>query len=90
MPVYQPLERFLNSVRLPLLTCLSDSDVYIKAAETGVSIFEMDSEASEAEREQFRPIAEWVERPQQPQAPRADEKKAPLRSRFEQAAAFLE
>jgi len=84
MPAYQPLERFLNSLSLPLLARLGDSDVYLKAAETGVGIFEMDPAASGAEREQFRPVAEWVERQQQP--PRADEKIVPLRPRFAQAA----
>src|SRR3989442_6235859 len=41
MPVYQPLERFLNSLGLPFLTRISDSDAYVKAAEAGIGIFEM-------------------------------------------------
>jgi hypothetical protein len=61
MPVYQPLERFLNSLSLKLLTRISDSDVYLKAAETGLGIFEMDFAASAAERQQFLPVVEWVE-----------------------------
>jgi len=61
MPVYQPLERFLNSLSLPLLTRISDSDVYLKAAETGVGVFEMDPLASSAERDQFMPIVAWVD-----------------------------
>ena len=60
-PVYQPLERFLNSLGLPFLTRLSDSEVYVDAAETGVGVFEMDPSASAAEREQFMPIVEWVD-----------------------------
>jgi chromosome partitioning protein len=61
-PVYQPLERFLNSLNLPLLARLSDSDVYLNAAENGVGIFEMDFAVSAAERSQFQPIVEWVDR----------------------------
>ncbi|HYT46995.1 MAG TPA: ParA family protein [Burkholderiales bacterium] len=61
MPVYQPLERFLNSLNLPLLARLGDSDVYVGAAESGIGIFEMDFAASCAERQQFLPIAEWVD-----------------------------
>jgi len=61
MPVYQPLERFLNSLNLPLLTRLNDSDVFLKAAETGVGIFEMDALAASAERDQFMPIVMWVD-----------------------------
>ena len=64
MPVYQPLERFLASLGLPFLARVSDSDVYIKAAETGVGIFEMDASASAAECGEFMPIVEWVGRQQ--------------------------
>src|SRR5258705_4105115 len=62
MPVYQPLQRFLASLSLPLLTRLSDSDAFLKAAEAGIGIFEMDFSLSYLEREQFKPIVEWVER----------------------------
>jgi chromosome partitioning protein len=61
MPVYQPLERFLSSLNFPLLARLSDSDVYLKAAETGVGIFEMEYLQCAAEREQFMPIVSWVD-----------------------------
>jgi chromosome partitioning protein len=61
-PVYEPLERFLKSLNLPLLARLSDSDIFLAAAEAGLGIFEMDFAASAAERGQFQPIAEWVDR----------------------------
>jgi chromosome partitioning protein len=73
-PVYQPLERFLNSLNLPLLTRLNDSEVYLSAAESGTGIFEMEFAASAAERQQFMPIAEWIEMRDlapQPKAPAA-------------------
>jgi chromosome partitioning protein len=60
MPSYKPLEAFLNSQNLQLLARLIDSDVYLKAAETGVGIFEMDLSLSVAERKQFMPIVEWI------------------------------
>ncbi len=78
MPVYQPLERFLASLNLPLLTRLSDSDAFLKAAETGCGIYEMEFSLSFAEREQFTPIIEWIERARTPEAPRADDKVVPL------------
>jgi chromosome partitioning protein len=62
-PVYQPLERFLGSLNLPLLARLSDSETYIAAAESGVGLFEMEFAASAAERQQFAPIIEWMEKP---------------------------
>lgn len=58
--VYQPLERFLASLELPFLTRVSDSEVFVEAAESGTGIFEMDAQATAAEREQFLPIVEWV------------------------------
>jgi chromosome partitioning protein len=61
-PVYEPLERFLKSLNLPLLARLSDSDVFLAAAESGLGIFELDFAVSAAERAQFQPIAEWVDR----------------------------
>lgn len=61
MPVYQPLERFLTSLNLPLVARLSDSDVFLNAAETGTGIYEMEFAVSIAERQQFQPIVEWVD-----------------------------
>src|SRR5437899_9118049 len=66
MPVYQPLERFLNSLSLPFLTRISDSDAYVKAAEAGIGIFEMLPSEAAAERGEFMPIVEWVK--QQPES----------------------
>ncbi len=62
MPAYRPLERFLESLELQLTARLIDSDVYVKAAETGIGIFEMELALTLAERQQFTPLAQWVER----------------------------
>ena len=71
-PVYEPLERFLKSLNLPLLARLSDSDAFLAAAESGLGIFELDFALSAAERGQFQPIAEWVEwQPAAAAAPRS-------------------
>ena len=64
MPVYQPLERFLASLQLPMLGRVMDSDVYLKSAETGMGVFEMEFAQSAAERQQLMPILEWIEVPQ--------------------------
>src|SRR5213593_4152046 len=68
MPVYQPLERFLNSLGLPFLTRISDSDVYVKAAEAGIGIFEMAPSTAAAECAEFMPLVEWVGRRRDPMA----------------------
>src|SRR5436190_11845653 len=60
VPVYQPLERFLNSLNPPLGERLGASDVYVSAAETGFRVFEMDFVPSANEPQQFMPIAELV------------------------------
>lgn len=62
LPVYAPLERFLASLNFPLLGRLSDSEVFVSAGETGVGVCEMDFVASATERQQFVPIAQWVEK----------------------------
>ncbi|HYR33133.1 MAG TPA: ParA family protein [Burkholderiales bacterium] len=59
MPAYGPLQQLLDSLGLKLLARLIDSDVYLRAAETGAGIFEMNAVAS-VECRQFMPIAEWV------------------------------
>jgi chromosome partitioning protein len=67
-PVYQPLERFLSSLGLPFLTRISDSDVYVKAAEAGIGVFEMALSAAAAECAEFMPIVEWAGRRRDPVA----------------------
>lgn len=73
MPVYQPLERFLAALNLNLVGRLLDSDAFVRAAEAGVGVFEMEAGFSAAECKQFAPIAEWVggrsERADPPGAP---------------------
>jgi chromosome partitioning protein len=61
MPQYQPFDWFLSTLNLKLLARLVDSDVFVRAAEAGAGIFEMDPGLALAERRQFMPIAEWVE-----------------------------
>jgi chromosome partitioning protein len=80
MPVYQPLERFLNSLGLPFLTRISDSDVYVKAAEAGIGIFEMAPSTAAAECAEFMPVVEWLGR-QRDSAASGDEKVIDLASR---------
>ena len=60
MPAYQPFLRFLESAQIRLVARLLDSDMYLKAAESGVGIFEMDPGQTAAERRQLTPIVDWV------------------------------
>jgi chromosome partitioning protein len=59
-PVYEPLEKFVGSLGISFITRVSDSDVYVDAAETGVGVFEMPAEKAGAEQREFQPIGQWV------------------------------
>ncbi len=61
MPVYEPLERFLTSLGLPLLSKIRDSDAYIVAAESGLGVFELDADVSTQERLEFLSVIKWVD-----------------------------
>ena len=58
---YAALERFLASLKLPFLTSISDSEIYLQAIEQGLGVFEMDESATSAERREFMPVLKWFE-----------------------------
>lgn len=59
--VYEPLERFVRSLRLTFLTHLLDSEIYIESGDTGYGIFELDAQRTAGQRRQFMPIVDWVD-----------------------------
>jgi chromosome partitioning protein len=59
--VYASLERFLNSLKLPFLTSIRDSEVYLDASAKGLGVFEMDEAATALERRELLPIMQWVD-----------------------------
>jgi chromosome partitioning protein len=59
--VYEPLERFVRSLRLTFLTHLLDSAVYVESGDTGYGIFELDPERTAGQRREFMPIVQWVD-----------------------------
>jgi chromosome partitioning protein len=60
-PARESLERFLVSLKLPFLTSISDSDNYIRAAEKGLGVFEMDETETFSERQELLPILKWLD-----------------------------
>ena len=58
--IYQSLERFLDSLGIPFLTHLRDSQNYIRAAEQGLGIFELPAYLTETDRQQWQPILDWL------------------------------
>ncbi len=59
--VYEPLERFVRSLRLTFLTHLIDSEVYVESGDTGYGIFELDPDRTTEQRREFMPIVRWVD-----------------------------
>jgi len=59
--VYASLERFLNSLKLPFLTSIRDSDIYLQSAEEGLGVYEMDETHTASERRELMPIIKWVD-----------------------------
>lgn len=61
MPLYKPLESFLHSLKIPFITKLTDSDVYIEAVERGLGIYDLAIDESHSERAELKPLFEWLE-----------------------------
>ena len=58
--IYHTLEKYLNSLDIPFLTSLRESQNYIRAAERGLGIFEMAPSAVFDDLLQWDPILEWL------------------------------
>ena len=58
--IYRELQSFLNSLKLPFVTTLRDSQNYIRASTQGIGIFEMDSRIVARDIEQWQPLLQWI------------------------------
>ena len=54
------LEAFLEETEFPVLTYLRDAQVYVQAAEEGLSLFDMPPYRAEHEMGQWQPLLEWL------------------------------
>jgi chromosome partitioning protein len=59
--IFESLENFLTDSDLPFVTCLRDTQNYVRAAERGIGIFEMGPSAVAQDLEQWRPLINWIE-----------------------------
>ncbi len=59
--IYNNLKKFLNKLKIPLITNLRDTQNYIKAAQGGFGIFEMPPYQVENDVEEWRPLINWIE-----------------------------
>ena len=55
------LEAFLAQFKLPVLTYLRDTQVYVNAAFNGLSVFDLPDYVSARDREQWQPLLDWLE-----------------------------
>lgn len=58
---FHHLEDFLDEQKIPVLSALRESSNYLKAAEKGLSIFELAPSAVEKDLPQWDPIIDWLE-----------------------------
>jgi chromosome partitioning protein len=59
--VYQSLEKFLNTLNLPFIATLRDTQTYVRAADRGIGVHEMWDQRAEQDRRQWRPLIDWLE-----------------------------
>lgn len=59
--VFKDLERFLETLRLPLVATLRDSQNHIRAAEQGLAIHELPGARVEPDRERWAHLTAWLE-----------------------------
>lgn len=60
--IFHALEDFLAAYDIPLLTHLRESQNYIRAAETGLGLFELAPSQVAVDVAQWDPVVEWLQR----------------------------
>jgi chromosome partitioning protein len=58
---YQSLIRFLNTLGIPIVATLRDSQNYLRAAELGMGVHEMKSYIVRQDIEEWRPLVAWLD-----------------------------
>jgi len=59
----QELERFLDTLGLPVLTTLRDTQNYVQAAAHGLTIFDLSPSRAEKDWLQWQPLLDWTAKP---------------------------
>lgn len=58
---FTELEKFSKMMQTPIITSLRNSQNYVSAADSGLSIFEMPHRRVATDREQWKPLSYWAE-----------------------------
>lgn len=59
--VYQSLQRFLESLSIPMVGYLRDTQNYVRSAEDGLGVFEWRGNRIEQDRHQWEALIRWIE-----------------------------
>lgn len=59
--MYGQLQNFLNSLKIPFLVTLRDTQIYVQATGLGVGVAEIDEPTAKADQNDWRRVAEWLE-----------------------------
>lgn len=59
--VYHSLEKFLNTLKLPFIATLRDTQNYVRASARGIGIFEMWDQRVQQDKLQWQTVIEWLE-----------------------------
>src|SRR5580693_5952112 len=60
---YQTLIRFLQTLGIPIVATIRDSQNYVRAAELGIGVHEMKSYIAHEDVEHWVPLIEWLNKP---------------------------
>jgi chromosome partitioning protein len=58
--IYRSLMRFLESLDIPVITTLRDSQNYVRASESGTGLFEMKPRLVREDTDQWQPLVGWI------------------------------
>ncbi|HKU19275.1 MAG TPA: hypothetical protein VJP80_08540, partial [Candidatus Saccharimonadales bacterium] len=59
--IYDELEKFLDTLKVPVIAQLRDTQNYIRAYSRGLGIHELPEYLSWPDQEQWEPLVEWLE-----------------------------
>jgi chromosome partitioning protein len=59
--IYQSLMRFLETLRIPVIATLRDSQNYVRAAEQGLGLYEMKRYTVEQDLADWQPLLAWLQ-----------------------------
>jgi chromosome partitioning protein len=76
--IYQSLMRFLETLRIPVIATLRDSQNYVRAAEQGLGVHEMKRYVVEQDLEDWQSMLAWLKAKEAPAHPGEDVSPLPV------------